>query len=229
MALQQLVILTAAAVLFLFGLMRVLRVRRGLEPRPHGPLMFLVYLVILFVPPIALEVITDPTASAGQMHGVESVLLYWGALALFAILMGTAALLVRRFVWGPARAILLVGLVGSRLGEEDIPVDPPISATLARDVELVDVANAVFPRGPAFMEESERPGFVASWMALDEATATLEAQIVEDRSRGLGVSWRALDTAKDARRRLEALRRAAADHGTVLEGRTASPGRQPAR
>ncbi len=162
MTLQQLVILTAAAVLFLFGTMRVLRVRRGLEPRPHGPLMFLVYLAILFVPPIALEVLTDPTASSGQMHGVESVLLYWGALAFFSILMGIAALLVRRFVWGRARAILLVGLVGSRLGEEDIPVDPPLSAALARDVELVEVANAVFPRGPAFMEQSQRPGFVAS-------------------------------------------------------------------
>ncbi len=228
MTLQQLVILTAAAVLFLFGTMRVMRVRRGLEPRPHGPLMFLAYLAILFVPPIALEVITNPTASSGQMHGVESILLYWGALAFFSILMGIAALLVRRFVWGRAREVLLVGLVGSRLGEEDIPVDPPISAALARDVELVDVANAVFPRGPAFMEESERPGFVASWMALEEATAMLETQIAEDRSHGLGVSWRALDTAKDARRRLEALRRAAADRGTALPSQTAGPGPHPA-
>ena len=142
--------------------------------------------------------------------------------------MGIVALFVRRFVWGRAREVLLVGLVGSRLGEEDIPIDPPISATLARDVELVDVANAVFPRGPAFMEESERPGFVASSTALDNATAALEAQIAEDRSHGLGVSWRALDTAKDARRRLEALRRAAADRGTVLESRTVGPGPEPA-
>ena len=59
----------------------------------------------------------------------------------------------------------------------------------------------------------DRPGFRSAWEALSAATTTLEGHIADDHRRRQPVAERALDTAADARSRLDTLRRLAAHHG----------------
>ncbi len=63
------------------------------------------------------------------------------------------------------------------------------------------------------MHQIELPGFRSTWDELDAATRALEGSIAEAGQHRHGVSERALETAADARARLETLRRAAAAHG----------------
>jgi len=108
---------------------------------------------------------------------------------------------------------MLLALVGREADLDDLPFDPPVTARLAESVALVNRANLVFPRGPEFPAQIERSGFRASWDSLDAATTTLEDRIAEDRRLGLGVASDVMATAKDARSRLDTLRRLAVEHG----------------
>jgi hypothetical protein len=108
--------------------------------------------------------------------------------------------------------MLLLALIG-RDTSGFIPFDPPMTTELAADVDAVDKANAAFPRGRAFMSQVAMPGFQSTWEALDAATRSLEGRIAEQRTLRLGVAERAIDTASDARGRLDTLRRDAASGG----------------
>jgi hypothetical protein len=212
MSLQQQLIVAAAVVLAAVAVMRVVRVHYDRAPHPEGRARILFLLTLFFVPPIVLEFLADPTG-AGALDWVKSAILYLGALTGFWILMRIAALIVRRLVHGRARPVLLVALVGSQGEPDDLPFDAALSPDLAEILERVDVANAAFPRGPEFAEQIDRPGFRAAWDLLDAATSALEEQIAEQRRLGVGVAYRATETARDARSRLDTLRRMAADHG----------------
>lgn len=212
MSLQELTIGLAAVMLALLAVTRVLRARRGRAAHPEGRARLPFILAFLLVPPIVLEVVTDPKAKQGQLHGIETVLVYLGALAFFSILMGIAALVVRLVLHGRARPILLLALVGSE-GEDNVQYAAPLTPALASDLERVDATNAVFPRGPDFATQIDTPGFRGAWDALDEATRALESQIEDDQRLGLPVAYAATSTAADARNRLDTLRRLAADGG----------------
>lgn len=213
MSLQQLVILTAFGMLLLLAVSRVARVQRGYPPHLEGARRFLFIIAFLFVPPIALELLMNPTAAQGAVHGLESVLLYLIALGGFLILMVIAALVVRFVAPSRSRPILLLALVGSEGDADDVPFDPPVTAKLAESLALVERANAVFPRGREFPAQIDRAGFRGAWDALDAATGTLEGRIVDDRRLGVAVAFVASETAKDARSRLDTLRTLAIDHG----------------
>ena len=213
MTLQQLSILAAAVMLVALAVMRVVRVRLGRSPHPEGKARLPFLLAFLLAPPIALEVVTDPSAKQGQLHGIETVLVYLGALAAFSILMGIVALVVRLVIHGRARRTLLIALVGSEGDVDDVPFVPALTPALVADLERVDATNAVFPRGPDFATQIDRPGFRGAWDALDEATRTLETQIDDDRRLGLPVAYQATSTAADARNRLDTLHRLAVESG----------------
>jgi hypothetical protein len=214
MSLQQLIILTAAGVLVVLAVSRLVRVHFGRSPHPSGRARTPFILALLFLPPIAVEVVVNrPTTSATQLHIIESVLVYLGALALFSVLMGAAALVVRLVVRGRMRSLLLLALAGSEADPDDVPFDPALTPGLAESVALVDTANSVFPRGPEFPAQIDRAGFRNAWDSLEAATGTLEGQIAEDHRLGVAVASTATTTAKDARSRLDTLRRLAGEDG----------------
>lgn len=214
MSLQQLIILTAAVMLAVLAVSRLVRVQRGRAPHPEGKARLPFILAFLLLPPIVIEVVVlRPATSATQLHIVESVLLYIGALVLFSVLMGVAALIVRQVVPGRSRPLLLLALVGSEADPDDVPFDPALTPELAEDVGLVDTANAAFPRGPEFAAQIDRDGFRVRWDALDAATGRLESQIADDHRLGVVVASTALATARDARSRLDTLHRFAVDGG----------------
>ena len=168
----------------------------------------------MLVPPIVIEIaVLHPTTTAAQLHIIESELLYFAALAGFSIVMGLAAVIIRLVVPGRLRPLLLLALVGTEADPDDVPFDPALTPELAESVALVDTANAVFPRGPEFPAQIDRAGFRGRWDSLEAATDTLEGQIADDGRLGVAVSSSATTTAKDARSRLDTLRRLAVDHG----------------
>lgn len=214
MTLQQLLILAAAAMCVVLAVTRVVRARNGRAPHPEGRARPLFVLAFLFLPPIVIEaLVLRPATSAQQLHILESELVYLGSLALFTFLMGVAALFVRQFAPGRSRPLLMLALVGSQLDPNDVQVDPALTPALAESVAVVDDANAVFPRGPDFATQIDRPGFRSDWDALQTATADLEGRIADDHRLGLPVSSRATAVAQDARSRLDTLRRLALDEG----------------
>lgn len=214
MSLQQLLIITAAGMLVVLAVTRLVRVHLGRSPHPAGKARPLFILAFLLVPPIVVEAaILRPTTSAAQLHVIESVLVYLAALGVFSILMGIAALIVRLVAPGRSRPLLLLALVGSEADPDDVPFDPALTPELAESVELVDTANAVFPRGPEFPAQIERAGFRVAWNRLDAVTRTLEDQIAEKQRLGVGVAYDARATARDARSRLDTLRSLAVDTG----------------
>ena len=216
MSLQQLVILTAATTLIALAISRVLRVRAGRSPHPDGRARLPFLLAFLFLPPVVVEVVVlRPTTSATQLHIIESVLLYVGALVVFMIPMGVAALIAREIAPGRWRPMLLLALAGSEPDPNDVVIDPALTPELASEVVLVDTANAAFPRGPGFATQIDRAGFRVDWDALDAATGTLEGQIADDHRLGVAVGSKATTTAQDARSRLDTLRRLAVDGGQV--------------
>jgi hypothetical protein len=128
------------------------------------------------------------------------------------IAMRVAAGFVAAVAPSQARQVLLVALVADDAGPY-VPADPPVTPRLAAITELVQRSNDVFPRGGAFRHEIDRPGFRASWDALDAATGRLEAAMAEDDRLGRGVPVTVNAMARDARGRLDALRQLAVEEG----------------
>lgn len=208
MSLLQLSIIAAVSMLGL-ALLRVARVRSGRDPLPEARRLFLFLFVV--VPPLAVAAVTD--RAAGAFGGVAALPVYGLLLLGFAILMWVASLIVARVAPGRSRAAFLVALTGSQGDPEDVPYDPPVTAPIAESVAILNRANDAFPRGHEFPAQVEREGFHAAWDALDTAIRRLEGQIVEDHRLGLAVASSALAAAKDARSRLDTLRRLASDDG----------------
>jgi len=219
-SLQLLAILAAAAVLGIFAMSRVVRVRMGREARFNGWRIWVVALAVLVLVPIVLAAVSGPPTVKGATPFVESTIVYFVALAFFALLMAVAAALVRRFVLGTARPLLLLALVGREPSVADVPTDPPMTDAIRTSVANVEVRNNVFPRGPAFMGQTELPGFSTAWASLDEATRELESLIVDGARLGTGVASHAVDTASDARSRLDTLDRAAKARGQMRASTT---------
>ena len=210
MPFPQLFVLAVAAMVGL-ATMRLMRVHFGREPHPEGRFRIPFILVFLVVPPIVLGALIHP--AAGAFGGIAWVPVYVALLGAIAIVMWMAAAFVRVRVPRHSRPPLLLALVASE-GEHLVDgFDPPLTVPLAESQSIVDVANAVFPRGPEFPTQIDRPDFRASWDALDAATRTLEGRIAHDEGRGLGVASSATASAEDARGRLETLRRFASEGG----------------
>ena len=208
MSVLQLLMLAIAAMTGLASV-RLVRVHLGRTPHPERMVLFL--LVLILVPPILLGVLIQP--GEDQLRGVKWVPLYGVMLAGLAIVMGIAAFIIRRVVRGRSRSLLILALVGSEADPNDVPIDPPLTAKLAEGVALVDKTNAVFPRGPDFPTQIDRPGFRVAWDALDAATASLEDRIASDQRLGMAVASSATATAEDARARLDTLRGLVVDKG----------------
>ena len=206
-------ILGAAAVVMLLALamFRVLRVRAQRDP-PDGWRRAGLIAAVLVVPPLALQVVAAPESGPGAVDGLGAIALYSIALVGLWLLVWIAAPLLVRVVPTQHREMVLLALTG-RDRSAFVPFDPPMSAALSAEVEQVESLNAGFPRGVAFMGQASLPGFRGTWEALDAATTGLEARIDGLRRLRLGVAEHALATAADARGRLDALRRDAAEHG----------------
>jgi hypothetical protein len=212
MSLQQLFILAGASMVVL-AVSRVIRAHAGRAPHPDGSARLLFVLAFLFLPPIALGALNPP--SSGQLRGLAWVPLYAVLLVALAILVSLLALVARGVAPGRSRRFLLLALNGSEGDPNDVPFDPPVSASLAASVSVVERTNLEFPRGPEFPAQVDRPGFRADWDALDDATAALEGPIADDHRLGLAVASTVNATAIDARSRLDTLRRLAVDHRQV--------------
>ena len=217
MSVQQLFVLAVAAMIGLAAL-RMTRVHFGRSPLPEGKGRLLFMLGFVIVPPLVLDRLIAPGSTASQIGGAPSVLLYGVILVALAILMWIAALIAGLAAPRRARPLLLLALTGHQADPGDAPFDPPVTAQLAASVALVDRANAVFPRGPGFAAEIQRPGFRVGWDALDAATTALESQIADDNRLGLGAASGARATARDARSRLDTLRRLAVGEGQAWAG-----------
>jgi hypothetical protein len=216
MSLQQLVILTAATTLIVLAISRLARVRAGRSPHPEGRARPPFLLTFLFLPPVVVEVVVlRPTTSAAQLHIIESVLVYLGALFVLMILMGASAVIASLIAPGRWRPLLVLALSGSEADPNEVVFDPVLTPELADEVARVDTANAVFPRGLAFATQIARAGFRVDWDALNAVTGTLEARIAGDHRLGVAVGSIATTTAQDARSRLDTLRRLAVDGGQV--------------
>ena len=213
MSLTLIAILTAAAVLALFAVLRVLRVRSGREARPDGLAMVAIVAVALVGPVIAFFMISGSTPRTGQADAVAASFTYLLAVVLFLVAMAIAAALVERFAPLSVRPTLLLALVGKEASSLDVRADPPITPELRSASRSSMRPTSVFPRGQAFLGQSDLPGFEAAWTSLDGATRDLEGLISDSIAAGTGVARIASDTATDARSRLETLRRAAAVSG----------------
>lgn len=202
-------VLVIVAVLAFVGLaaLRIGRVRTHRDA-PDGWLRLGFVVAFLLIPPIVLQLVLSPKG----VDAVGAVALYGIVVVALWLLTWVVALLVARFAPIERRQMVLLALIG-RDTSGVVPFDPPMTATIAADVEAVDRLNAAFPRGHAFMTQVSMPGFRSTWDALDVATSTLEAEIAEQRRLHLGVSERAIETANDARGRLDTLRRDAATGG----------------
>jgi hypothetical protein len=193
------------------AMFRLARVLLGRTPFPGGRGGLVFTAAFLVIPPLALDALIEP-AGANQLHGIQWVPVYVVLAGAVAILMGLLALVVGRVATGHPRRLLLGALVGSE-GIEAEAVDPPLTAGLAEGMLVVDRTNAAFPRGLDFSAQVGRDGFRSAWDALDVATTMLEGRIADDRRLGLGAASAATATARDARGRLDTLRRLADDDG----------------
>lgn len=212
MPLQQLFVLAVAGMVFL-AVMRVVRVHVGRTPHPEGWAKVLFAAAFLVLPPIALGALTEPGGGTGLLGGLPWVALYAILVGGLMIVMRLAAGIVALVAPPRARRLLVLALAASEGDPRDVPSNPPVTPRLAAIVALVDRSNDVFPRGLAFRDEIDRSGFRAAWDALDAVTGRLEAAMAEDDQLGLGVPSTVAATAKDARSRLETLRRFAVDDG----------------
>ena len=212
MSFQQLLIVAVGA-MALLALSRVARVHYGRSPHLQFRGSRLVVIGLLFVPPIVLQALTQPASGSARVGWVEWLPQYAVLLVGVAMLMGIVALAVRFLAPVRTRPLLLLALAGSEADPYEVPFDPPVTASLARSVALVDRANAVFPRGVDFPPQIDRAGFRGYWDALEDATRTLEQGIADDFRLGIAVASGARATAADARSRLDTLRRLAMDQG----------------
>jgi hypothetical protein len=209
----QLIVLAVVAMTALAAA-RVVRVGSGRTPLPEGRAWLLLMVAVVVVPPLVLGPLSEP--ASGLLGGLSLVPFYAVILALLAFLMSLVAqgvAFVARGHLGRLGRFILLALVGDEGDPDALPFDPPLTALLAQGVALVDRANCAFPRGPEFPAQIDRAGFRSAWDALDAATATLEDRIARENRLGLGVASAASGAAKDARGRLDTLRRMAADHG----------------
>jgi hypothetical protein len=195
----QLIVLGIVAMAGLATL-RVVRVRRGLTPLPDGRGRRLFQIAFVVVPPIALA-------------GIGALPMYVVIIAALVILMWIASLIIGLVANSRTSRLLRLALAGREENLDDVRVDPKVTAGLAESVRVVDRANSVFPRGPAFPVQISRAGFRDDWDVLDGATRTLEGRIADDHRLGLAVASAATATASDARSRLDTLRRLAGDQG----------------
>lgn len=210
MPLLQLFIVAVAGMISLV-VMRLVRAHLDRTPHPDGRARIPFILAFLLVPPIALALVTQ--SADGLIIGVVWVPTYVAMLGALAIGMWIAAAVVRTRAPRRSRPLLVLALVASQNEPAEPGYDPPLTAKLAESQAVVETANAVFPRGVDFPTQIDRAGFRTAWDALDAATRTLEGGIADDEGRGTGVAAAATATAKDARARLETLRRLAADGG----------------
>jgi hypothetical protein len=213
MSYQLLLVLGAAAAFAGIALLRVYGVRTHRD-LPDGVLRIASVVVLLLAPPIILHLLFAQALGGGTMNLANSVLLYVISFAVIWLVMLLGAPLVARFAPKKRRPMLLLAMTG-RDTSSLVPFDPPMPPQLAESVKQVDRLNATFPRGREFIEQPSLPGFRSAWDALDAATRKLETEIGEQRRLGLGVSEHALDTASDARARLDALRQAATSSGVA--------------
>jgi hypothetical protein len=211
MSFQFLLGLAAIAAFVALGALRMYRVRAHRDA-PDGWQRVGFVAAFLLVPPIVLQVLFAGKSGPGSVDAVGAIALYLLAVLVLSAATWIAALAVARFAPVERRQMLLLALIG-RDTSSIVPFDPPMSNELTADVERVDVLNAAFPRGRAFMTQPSLPGFRSAWEALDTATATLEKRIADQRRLRLGVAERAIFTASDARGRLDTLRRDAASGG----------------
>ena len=208
----QLLILAITAMTALAWL-RVVRVHHGRTAHPERRLAF--FVAFLVVPPIALGVLVQP--GADQLRGVAWVPLYAFMVAGLTAVMWVAGLIAEFVTVGRPRRLLTLALVGSEEDPWDVH-DPPLTAKLAEGVAAVNRTNAAFPRGREFPAQVNRPGFRGAWDALDAATGALEGTIAEDARHGVAVASAATATAKDARSRLDTLRRLAVGRDRAWAG-----------
>ena len=197
----QLIVLGIVAMAGL-AMLRVIRVHRGLTPLPDGRGRRLFLLGFVVVPPIALA-------------GIGALPMYVAIVAALAILMWIASQVIGLVANSRTSWLLRLALAGRQENLDDVRKDPAVTAALAESVRVVDRANAVFPRGPAFPVEVSRAGFRDDWDVLDGVTRTLEDRIADEHRRGLAVGSAATRTASDARSRLDTLRRLAGDQGQI--------------
>ena len=212
MSFQLLLILAAAAAFATIALLRVYAVRSHRD-LPDGLVRIASIVVLLLAPPIVLQVLFAPTGE-GAMNLASAILLYGVAFAVIWLVMLLGAQLVARFAPKKHRSVLLLAMTG-RDTSGIVPFDPAMSTEFAETVKQVDQLNGTFPRGRAFIEQPALPGFRSAWDALDAATRKLETEIGEQRRLGLGVSEHALESATDARARLDSLRQAATNSGVA--------------
>jgi hypothetical protein len=211
MPIQQLIILGIVAMAGL-AILRVMRVNRGLTPLPgRGRRLFLLGFVV--VPPLILGMLTQPAPPANQLWGIGAVPAYAVIVGTLAFLMWIASQIVGQVSHSRTGRLVRIALAGHAADPYEDQVDPPVTATLANSVAVVDRANAAFPRGPGFPSQVARAGFREDWDELDVATRTLEGRIADDYRLGLSVASTARATASDARSRLDTLHRLALDDG----------------
>ena len=213
MSLPLLLVLAAAAAFAVVALLRVYAVRAHRD-LPDGLRRIASIVVLLLAPPVVLQVLFAPTSAEGAMTLASAILLYVVTFAIIWLVMMLGAQLVARYAPKKHRSVLLLAMTG-RDTSGIVPFDPAMSAELAESVKQVDRLNEAFPRGRAFIEQPALPGFRSAWDALEEATLKLESEISEERRLGLGVSEHALESAADARARLDALRMAATNTGAA--------------
>jgi hypothetical protein len=214
----QLMVLGIVAMVGLATL-RLVRVHLGRTPLVEGRGRWIFLLAFLVVPPIALGALTQPAAAAGPLRGISSLPIYVVIVTALVVLMAIGALFAGQVAHGRAGRLVRLALIGSQDVPRHVPSDPPMTARLIESVTFVNRANSVFPRGPEFAPQIERANFRDDWDALDGATRTLENQVAEDYRLDMGVASEAEATAKDARSRLDMLRRLAGEHGQVWAAR----------
>src|SRR6185436_16748321 len=137
MPIQLLLILATVAMAGL-AFLRVMRVNRGLTPLPDGRGRRLFQLAFLVLPPIVLGVLTQPAPPANQLWGFGAVPTYVAIVAGLAILMWIAALFVGMVAHGRWAQIARVALAGQEVDPYDERADPPVTATLAESVGMVE-------------------------------------------------------------------------------------------
>jgi hypothetical protein len=208
---QLLLGLAAVAAFAGFAALRIFRVRSQRDP-PGGWRRVGMVAAFLLVPPLVLQVLVAPKSGPGAVDAASAVILYIAAVVALWLLAWLAALVVARVAPVERRPMLLLALIG-RDTSGIVQFDPPMTSALSADVERVETLNAAFPRGATFMGQASLPGFRSRWEALDAATRSLEDRIAEQRRLRLGVAERAIETASDARSRLDTLRRDAAASG----------------
>ena len=211
---SELLVFLAVVAMIGLGIARLVRVRLGRTPLPQGMSKLVLMLAIVVVPPMVLSPLVDP--AGGVLGGLAWLPLYVAMFVVLAIAMSLLAQLVGFLARGRLRrlgALVVLALVGYEGDPDALELDPPITALLAESVARVNRANVAFPRGPEFPAQIDRAGFRSAWDALDAATTTLEDRIADDGRLGLTIARAASATAKDARGRLDTLRRMAGDHG----------------